>query len=101
MHFIYTGEKGIWIFPLFDEKNPPRNYAATCKKWKKQQDIITPHPSCPCTYTQALFDKRLHMDTTTSCAELISPTPQGYGVVRFKFYILYENTLSKVKNVHL
>ncbi|VDI66797.1 Hypothetical predicted protein, partial [Mytilus galloprovincialis] len=74
-------EKGIWIFPLFDEKNPPRNYATTCKKWQKQQDIISPHPSCPCTYTQALLDKRLHMDTTTSCAELISPTPQGYGVL--------------------
>ena len=68
---------------MFDKQNLPANNSAICRQWKKEEakNSISPVPSCPCSYTQALTDKRLHMNETTSCAELVSPTANGYSVV--------------------
>lgn len=77
-----TGEKGIWVFPLFNESKPLPTNAATCRKWKNielSKDV--PKLSCPCNYNQALLDKTMAMDSSSSCADLVSPTKEGYGMV--------------------
>ncbi|XP_078670158.1 uncharacterized protein LOC144910683 isoform X24 [Branchiostoma floridae x Branchiostoma belcheri] len=80
-----TGIRGKWFFRLDDPAQGDVNYDQLCLGWADLQDeallvnFTSDSQPCPCSWTQAVRDRRFRINWDDMCAELRWTSPLGIG----------------------